>query len=64
MKEDILQIKIRKELDTLPIDTEARVLYLLVEIRKVLEHDNIHNGRYPKIKTPFLSPLMIPHVAL
>ncbi|MBP9836794.1 MAG: hypothetical protein KBC78_03090 [Candidatus Pacebacteria bacterium] len=44
MKEDILQTKIRRELESLPIDTEARVLYLLVEIRKVLEHDNIHNS--------------------
>lgn len=44
MKEDILQTKIRRELENLPINTEARVLYLLVEIRKVLEHDNVHNS--------------------
>jgi hypothetical protein len=44
MKEDILQTKIRSELENLPINTEARVLYLLVEIRKVLEHDNVHNS--------------------
>lgn len=44
MKEDILQTKIRRELESLPIDTEARVLYLLVEIRKVLEHDAVNNS--------------------
>ncbi len=43
MKEDIISQKIRKELANLPIDTEPRVMYLLVEIRKVLEHDGIKN---------------------
>ena len=43
MKEDILSQKIRRELANLPIDTEPRVMYLLIEIRKVLEHDNIKN---------------------
>lgn len=41
MKEDILSQKIRRELSVLPIDTEPRVMYLLVEIRKVLEHEEI-----------------------
>jgi len=40
MKEDIIQQKIRRELSNLPIDTEPRVMYLMVEIRKVLEHEN------------------------
>jgi len=44
MKEDILQTKIQRELESLPIDTEARALYLLVEIRKVLEHDAVTNS--------------------
>ena len=39
MKEDILYEKIRRELDDLPISTEPRVMYLLVEIRKVLDHE-------------------------
>ena len=30
----------------------------------VLQYDYYVTGRYPKIKTPFLSPVMIPHVAL
>jgi glutaredoxin-related protein len=44
MKEDILQVKIKRELGTLPINTESRVLYLLVEIRKVLEHDDVRES--------------------
>lgn len=44
MKEDIISQKIRKELSIMPIDTEPRVMYLLVEIRKVLEHENNHGG--------------------
>lgn len=44
MEKDILYKKIKRELKTLPIDTEARVLYLLVEIRKVLEHNGVHNS--------------------
>ena len=44
MKEDIISQKIRKELANLPIDTEPRVMYLLIEIRKVLEHDDIKNS--------------------
>ncbi|MCU0678086.1 MAG: hypothetical protein MUF19_00660 [Candidatus Pacebacteria bacterium] len=44
MKEDILQSKLRSELSNLPIDTEARVLYLLVEMRKVLEYDEINHS--------------------
>jgi len=43
MKEDILSQKIRRELTSLPIDTEPRVMYLLIEIRKILEHDNTKN---------------------
>ena len=43
MKEDILSQKIHRELSNLPIDTEPRVMYLLVEIRKILEHDNVKN---------------------
>lgn len=43
MKEDLINQKIRAELNNLPIDTEARVMYLLVQIRKVLEHDTINN---------------------
>lgn len=39
MKEDIISQKLKRELTNLPINTEARVMYLLVEIRKVLEHD-------------------------
>ncbi len=44
MKEDILRQKIRRELSNLPIDTEPRAMYLLVEIRKVLEHENVKGG--------------------
>jgi hypothetical protein len=33
------------------------------EIIKKIKHEGL-SGRYPKIKTPFLSQLMIPHVAL
>jgi hypothetical protein len=40
MKEDIISQKLRRELSNLPIDTEPRVLYVLVEIRKILEHEN------------------------
>lgn len=43
MKKDIIQQKIRRELNNLPIDTEPRVMYLMVEIRKVLEHENQKN---------------------
>ncbi len=39
MKEDIISQKIRRELSNLPIDTEPRVMYLLVEIRKVFDHE-------------------------
>lgn len=44
MKEDIISQKIRKELDNLPINTEPRVMYLLIEIRKVLEYDDVKNS--------------------
>jgi hypothetical protein len=44
MKEDIVHQKINRELSNLPIDTEPRVMYLMVEIRKVLEHENDKNG--------------------
>lgn len=44
MKTDIISQKISRELSNLPIDTEARVMYLLVEIRKVLEHDDKLNS--------------------
>jgi len=44
MKENIISQKIRRELTNLPIDTEPRVMYLLVEIRKVLEHENIKSS--------------------
>jgi hypothetical protein len=44
MKEAIINQKIRAELSNLPIDTEARIVYLLVEIRKVFEHDCVKNS--------------------
>ena len=44
MREDILSQKIKRELLNLPIDTEPRVMYLLVEIRKVLEQENDKAG--------------------
>lgn len=44
MKEDIISQKIRRELSNLPIDTEPRVMYLLIEIRKVLEHENVRDS--------------------
>lgn len=44
MKEDIISQKIRRELNNLPIDTEPRAMYLMIEIRKVLEHDKIKDS--------------------
>lgn len=44
MKEDIMSQKIIRELTNLPIDTEPRVMYLMVEIRKVLEHEDLKYG--------------------
>jgi len=39
MKKDILSQKINRELSNLPIDTEPRVMYLLIEVRKVLDYE-------------------------
>ncbi len=36
--------KIMEELRNLPIDSEARVVYILVQIRKILEHENIRDS--------------------
>jgi hypothetical protein len=44
MKEDIVSKKILRELSNLPINTEARVVYLLIQIRKVLDHINRKTG--------------------
>lgn len=38
MEKDIIQEKLRGQLGNLPINTEARVVYFLVQVRKVLDH--------------------------
>jgi hypothetical protein len=49
MKPDIIE-KIRSELQTLPVKDEKTVLYVLAEIRKILEHDELLRATLPTLQ--------------
>jgi hypothetical protein len=60
---DKKEVEIRFQIDS---TMEERIRSSLLQIGwvsgKIMSQTD--TGRYPKIKTPFLSPLMIPHIAL